>query len=122
MYSLLLVILGFIIGFLIRKILRKKSKYLRKGLYTQEYKITYNDSSLGSFEAVFEVGEIDFTDVHSKVEVISVKSNKSDYNTIKSEKKKLIDMIDNSWIKSSDINWMNSKIKKRNDKIDQVLR
>jgi len=46
--------------------------------------------------------------------------SKSQFND-GSTKKKITDMINNAWMLSSDIEWIDDTSKTRNDKIDQIL-
>ncbi len=117
---------GFIIGFIVRGSNKKppvKEKYIRRGLYQTQYQITKGreDRPAGNIDTVFEVGEIECTDTLSKIEVISVKTNLSEYNNSKVEQDRLICMVDNSWIKSSEITWITTVVEKRNNKIDEIL-
>ncbi len=105
---------------------KKKDKsdlYLRRGLIKRDYTIT--DPLSTSKEPInvhFEVGELESTDTRSKVVVISLVTDKSLYNQSEIEKKKLISMIDMSWVKSSDIEWITSSSDLRNKKIDEILK
>ena len=60
------------------------------------------------------------TDKLSKIEVIEIKSNQSEYNT-DYNKKRLTDMVDKTWVNSSDITWITTAADKRNKKIDEIL-
>jgi len=117
---------GFIIGFIVRGGNKKspvKEKYIRRGLYKIQYQVTKGpeEKPAGNIDAVFEIGEIECTDTLSKIEVISVKTNLSEYNNSKVEQDRLISMADNSWIKSSEITWITTVVEKRNNKIDEIL-
>lgn len=118
-------VLGFIIGlvfftlfgyFLDKKKNKKESSLLKRGLYTNRYSVD-NDSN-DSFEAVFEVSEIESTDTLSKVKVISVKTSRSTYL----KNNNLKEMVDNSWIDTSKIMWITSKSQIRNSKIDEIIK
>jgi hypothetical protein len=102
-------ICGLIIGFFIGRIKfdRKivEEKYTRRGLYKNEYSISIAGQSKGMVDATFEVGEVECTDTLSKVEVISIKTNRSEYNSDPYEQKKMAAMIDDSWIESSSIDY-----------------
>ena len=105
---------------------KKKDKsdlYLRRGLIKRDYTITDPLSSgKEPINVHFEVGELESTDTRSKVVVISLVTDKSLYNQSEIEKKKLISMIDMSWVKSSDIEWITSSSDLRNKKIDEILK
>lgn len=60
------------------------------------------------------------TDKLSKIEVIEIKSNQSEYNT-DYNKKRLTDMVDKTWVISSEITWITTAADKRNKKIDEIL-
>jgi hypothetical protein len=116
--------LGILIGFILGLPLgiwvkySKKSvseKYIRRGIMTNPY------SSDGvSFDVQFELGELEATSIKSKVNVISAVASKSQFND-DSTKKKLSEMVDNTWIESDRIEWIENIAQKRNDKIDQIL-
>jgi hypothetical protein len=118
-------ICGIVIGFFIGRTRSDKKvieeKYTRRGLYKNEYSISRGGEPAGTVDVTFEVGELEYTDTLSKVEVISVKTNRSEYNNDKDEQKKMATMIDDSWIESSSINWITTVVQKRNEKIDKIL-
>ena len=118
------ILIGIIIGIgtvLFANILissEKKDKpdlYLRRGLIKRDYTIT-DPLSTGKepINVHFEVGELESTDTRSKVVVISLVTDNSLYNQSEIEKKKLSSMIDMSWVKSSDIEWITSSSDSRN--------
>ena len=49
-----------------------------------------------------------------------LKSDQSEYNS-EYNKKKLTDMVDKTWVNSSDITWITTAADKRNKKIDEIL-
>jgi hypothetical protein len=119
------ILIGLIIGLPIGFIKWKKNpvveKYSRRGLLNKQYSVF--DGSTGrksTIECVFEVGELESTDTLSKIEVIDLKPNQSQYNT-DYERKRLLEMVDKSWETSKDIHWITSAADKRNQKIDQLL-
>lgn len=127
------IIIGFIIGVLVTLIKlghsnskEKKVEYERRGIYVRNFTISREkegvDVNIGTVNATYELGEVDSTDDMSKVKVLSIISDRSEYNTNPGELSKLTTMIDNTWISSKDIKWINSTTKKRNDKIDQILK
>jgi len=63
---------------------------------------------------------LESTDRLSKIEVIEIKSNQSEYNT-DYNKKRLTDMVDKTWVSSSEITWITTAADKRNKKIDEIL-
>lgn len=125
-------IIGFLIGGLIFGVLgflvgnsksedtkTKEPKYTRRGIWTNDYSIGSGDKKK-SLEVQFELGELESTSTKSKVQVISMVVSKSQFND-GSTKKKITDMINNAWMLSSDIEWIDDTSKTRNDKIDQIL-
>lgn len=121
------ILIGFILGLPIGFIKWKKKpatvveKYTRRGLIYKEFTIT--DKTTGeksTVECNFEIGELESTNTLSKVEVIFVQSNQSEYNT-DFNKKRLSDMVNNTWVNSSEITWITTTADTRNKKIDQVL-
>lgn len=95
-----------------------KDKFLRRGILTSSY--TTVDGR--SFSVQFELGELEKTSARSKVEVISMTADQSEFNTDLT-KKRIHGMVDNTWIKSEGIEWIEDDVaKKRNDKIEQILK
>lgn len=108
------IILGMLIGAIICTILvfifkPKKKSYKRTGVfeagYTGVFKYQRND---GDFKVQLELGELESTNTKSKVEVISMSIEKHEFNT-----PEVINMIktkvNNSWIPSSEIEWIEQK-------------
>ncbi len=127
-------ILGLIIGFVAgivsvifaHKWVKIKSKndsivYSRRGLYYQDYNISQGGVPGGTLSVTFEVGEIDYSDTKSKIEVISIKTNRSEYNKSSDDLERVTKMADQSWVDSKEIEWIQSASKSRNDKIDKIL-
>ncbi len=121
------ILIGFILGLPIgfikwkKKTAPKVEKYTRRGLLGKEFSVTDGITGRKStVECNFEIGELESTDTLSKVEVIFVQSNQSEYNT-DINKKRLIEMINKTWVNSKDIHWITTTADKRNQKIDQVL-
>jgi hypothetical protein len=120
------ILIGFILGLPIGFIKWNKKppvveKYSRRGLLQKSFSVTDNLTNRKStVDAMYEIGELESTDKLSKVEVIDLKSDQSEYNT-EHNKKRLIDMIDKSWISSDDITWITTAADKRNKKIDEIL-
>lgn len=95
-----------------------KDKFLRRGILTSSY--TTVDGR--SFSVQFELGELEKTSARSKVQVISMTADQSEFNTDLT-KKRIHGMVDNTWIKSEGIEWIEDDVaKKRNDKIEQILK
>jgi hypothetical protein len=95
-----------------------KEKFLRRGIFTN----TYTTKGGTSFEVQFELGELEKTSERSKVEVISLVANQSEFNTDLT-KKRINEMINNTWMLSSNIEWIEDDLaKKRNDKIEEILK
>ncbi len=119
-----LVIGGLLFGFLGFKLGTKEEekveKYIRRGIWTNSYTVSNGGISKKSFDVQFELGEIESTKDRSKVEVISMVSSSSEYNDVITHKKLSI-MVNNTWMLSSDIDWIDDKSKIRNDKINKIL-
>jgi hypothetical protein len=121
------IIIGFILGLPIGFIKWKKKpapvveKYSRRGLLEKSFSVTDALTTRKSTaEVVCEIGELESTDKLSKIEVIEIKSNQSEYNT-DYNKKRLTDMVDKTWVSSSEITWITTAADKRNKKIDEIL-
>ena len=121
------IIIGFILGLPIGFIKWKKKpapvveKYSRRGLLEKSFSVTDALTTRKStVEVVCEIGELESTDKLSKIEVIEIKSNQSEYNT-DYNKKRLTDMVDKTWVISSEITWITTAADKRNKKIDEIL-
>lgn len=95
-----------------------KEKFLRRGIFTN----TYTTVDGKSFNVQFELGELEKTSARSKVEIISMTADQSEFNNDLT-KKRINDMVNNTWIKSEGIEWIEDDLaKKRNDKIEQILK
>jgi hypothetical protein len=121
------ILVGFILGLPIGFIKWKKKpvtvveKYSRRGLLEKSFSVTDALTTRKStVEVVCEIGELESTDKLSKIEVIEIKSNQSEYNT-DYNKKRLTDMVDKTWVISSEITWITTAADKRNKKIDEIL-
>lgn len=121
------ILIGFILGFPIGFIKWKKKtvplveKYSRRGLLQKNFSVTDNlTTRTKSVDVQYEIGELESTDKLSKIEVIGLKSDQSEYNS-EYNKKKLTDMVDKTWVNSSDITWITTAADKRNKKIDEIL-
>ena len=121
------ILIGFILGFPIGFINWKKKpapvveKYSRRGLLSKEFSVEDNLTGRKStVECNFEIGELESTDTLSKVEVIFVQSNQSEYNS-EHNKKRLTEMVDKTWVNSKDIVWITTTAQVRNKKIDEIL-
>ena len=116
------IIIGFILGLPIGFIKWKKKpaieKYSRRGLLEKSFSVGMVEKE--TVDVLFEIGELESTDTLSKIEVINLKPNKSEYNS-EYNKKRLTDMVDNSWVNSKDITWITTAADTRNKKIDQIL-
>jgi len=121
------ILIGFILGLPIGFIKWKKKtipvveKYIRRGILNKEFRINENGGGVKSTVHVqYEIGELESTDKLSKVEVIVLTPNQSEYLT-DFYKKKFTELINKSWIESANINWITTASDIRNKKIDQVL-
>ena len=128
---ILIVLIGILIGFILGLPIgfikwKKKSepvveKYSRRGLLQKNFSITSELTTRAkSVDVQYEIGELESTDKLSKIEVIELKSDQSEYNT-DFNKKKLTDMVNKTWVNSSDITWITTAADVRNKKIDKIL-
>jgi len=111
----------FLIGFLFsRKNKSKEVRYLRRGIYTKNYTVTENGIQ-SQVDCQFELGELERTSTKSKVSVISVVPNRISLHE-HSWKDKFIKLVNNTWIDSIEIDWIEDDLaEKRNQKIDELL-
>lgn len=121
------ILIGFILGLPIGFIKWKKKptpvveKYTRRGLLQKSFSITDNLTNRKStVDVMYEIGELESTDALSKIEVVELKADQSEYNT-EYNKKRLTDMVDKTWVNSNEITWITTAADTRNKKIDQVL-
>jgi hypothetical protein len=121
------ILIGFILGLPIGFIKWKKKsepvveKYSRRGLLQKNFSITSELTTRAKgVDVQYEIGELESTDKLSKIEVIELKSSQSEYNT-DFNKKKLTDMVNKTWVNSSDITWITTAVDVRNKKIDKIL-
>ena len=121
------ILIGLIIGLPIGFIKWKKKpvpvveKYSRRGLFEKSFSVTDALTTRKStVEVVCEIGELESTDRLSKIEVIELKADQSEYNS-EYNKKRLTDMVDKTWVNSDDITWITTAADKRNKKIDEIL-
>ena len=119
------ILIGIIIGVLftitLANIANKEEKvdiekYIRRGLLQKNFTTNLN----GSVDVMYEIGELESTGSLSKIEVIELKADTSEYNS-EFQKKRLTEMIDKSWVNSKDITWITTTSETRNKKIDQIL-
>jgi len=122
------IIIGFILGLPIGFIKWKKKsapvveKYSRRGLLQKSFSITdqITTRKKSTVEATYEIGELESTEKLSKIEVIELNSDQSEFNS-EYNKKRLTDMVNKTWVSSSDITWITTAADKRNQKIDEIL-
>jgi hypothetical protein len=131
--TLLAFITGIILGYITKhsihvfknkdnKSKKIKNEYLRRGIYNNSYTISRQGSKIGEVDVQFEIGEIERTSAKSKVRVITLKASSAEYNKGGDDYDKLKSMIDNSWLISQEIEWIETPIDKiRDEKIDQIL-
>jgi hypothetical protein len=122
---------GFITGIFFLKIYQsvkvnktktKEPKYLRRGLYTNSYSISQNGYKTGEVNVQFEVGELEKTLGMSKVEVISLSTSSAVYNKEGDDRDRIKSMVNNLWLDSSQIEWIEDPIQKmREEKINEIL-
>ncbi len=98
---------------------KEEPNYIRRGIWSNGYSGGSGENKK-KFEVQFELGEIESTSTKSKVVVISMASSCSEYNDDLT-RKKISEMVNNTWMLSTDIEWIDETSKMRNDKIDQIL-
>jgi hypothetical protein len=104
------------------KSVKSEKNYLRKGLYTHEYTVTRGEDKISDIVVNFELGEIEKSGTKSKVIVLDLKSSNSEYNN-SFQKDKIKSMIENSWIDSKEIDWIEQDLAQvREEKINQILK
>ena len=121
------ILIGFILGLPIGFIKWKKKstpvveKYSRRGLLQKNFSVTDNlTNRKNSVDVQYEIGELESTDKLSKIEVIVLKADQSEYNS-EYNKKRLLEMVDKTWVSSDDITWITTAADKRNKKIEEIL-
>ena len=121
------ILIGFILGLPVGFIKLKKKptpvveKYSRRGLLQKNFSVTDNITTRKTtVDVQYEIGELESTDKLSKIEVIELKADQSEYNT-DYNKKRLLDMVDKTWVSSDDITWITTAADLRNKKIDKIL-
>ena len=121
------ILIGFILGLSIGFIKWKKKtvpvveKYSRRGLLHKNFSVTGElTTRTKSVDVQYEIGELESTDKLSKIEVIVLKADQSEYNS-EYNKKRLLEMVDKTWISSDDITWITTAADKRNKKIEEIL-
>ena len=122
---------GFITGIFFLKIYQsvktnktktKRSKYLRRGLYTNSYTTSQNGHKTGEVTVQFEVGELEKTPGMSKVEVINLSTSSAAYNKEGVDRDNMKSMVHNLWLDSSQIEWIEDPIQKmREEKLNEIL-
>jgi hypothetical protein len=113
--------IGVLFTIIVSNIINKEEKvdvekYIRRGLLQKNFTSNLH----GSVDVMYEIGELESTGSLSKIEVIELKANQSEYNS-EYQKKRLTEMIDKSWVNSKDITWITTTSETRNKKIDQIL-
>lgn len=114
--------IGLVLGILTRYIpINKKSNYLRRGILIRSYSVTSLGVKTDEFECQLEVGELERTDKKSKIKLINYIPSGTKHSS-ESDEQKVRKLIDNSWIESSEIEWIsNSLIDERNEKLSKIL-
>jgi hypothetical protein len=122
-----LIFVSYGIGVLTAPLFNKKTKQQelnqRKGLLIKNFSVS-NDytGKTGTIQGEFEILELERTNTKSKVKVINCHSNKSEYNS-GTQKQELIKMVDESWIESNEIEWIEKSAQdKREEKLNELLK
>jgi hypothetical protein len=93
--------------------------YIRRGIWENDYSCQ-SDIGKESFTVQFELGELESTGTKSKVEVIRMSCKRSQFNN-ESTFTKIKSMVNETWMSSSEIEWIDDRSKERNSKIDNIL-
>lgn len=120
------IIIGVLFTIIVANIINKEEKvdiekYIKRGLLQKEFTSTENKGDKIKIDVMYEIGELESTGSLSKIEVIELKANQSEYNS-EYWKKKLTEMVDKSWVYCKDITWITTTSETRNKKIDQILK
>lgn len=120
--NVLFLSLGIILGMLYFR--QEKKKNRRTGIY-QHNLISHPTNDFGKTENISvqaEIEEIGHTETKSKIKIISLCIDQSKYST-DSYKKRILSMINNQWVSSSDIEWIEeTKNDIRDQKLKEILR
>ena len=129
MYIIIIAIISYSLGLLTYFLIDKLNKGIknespkvnkRRGIYNKSFSATKGISK-SSVDCQYELEEIERTKNKSKVKVLSLKPGSSKYlesNWLKQFK----DIINETWIDSSEIDWIEDDLaEKRNQKIDELL-
>jgi hypothetical protein len=104
------------------KVKKEQSKYLRRGLYSNSYSITTAGVQTGTVDVQFEVGELERTSLKSKIEVINLSTSSAAYNREGQDRDRIKSMINNSWVSSNEIEWIEDDLsQKRDEKLNEIL-
>lgn len=122
----LYIFLGIIIGFSISYIFNKYSKPntiiipKRRGLVSRPYVMGSKSDHPTNFTVEYEVEEIERTSTRSKIKILDMVCSK---DIDKEQSIRLQKMFNNSWLITTDVEWLESSIEDvRNDKINKLLK
>lgn len=125
MYTIIVIsvaVICLIIGFVIGKISTStdaETEFLRRGIVDKTF--TYSKSN-EDVNVQVEIGEIEKTKQKSKIKVINMIFRSSSHSTY-ANKLKIEELLNNSWIDSSTIEWIeDDTAQQRNKKIEQILK
>lgn len=120
-YITLVFLFGFISHFFVMSLKSKKKdpiKYLRRGIYSHTFTVGGSNNQVN---VLYEIGEIESTSKKSKIDVLSLKTDRSEYNSDENMLDKLKNMIHGSWINTSEVEWIDSTARERDEKIEKIL-
>jgi hypothetical protein len=93
----------------------------RRGIFTKNLQAEDKLGNVTHITCEIEVEEIESTDTKSKIKILSIISDRSQYNT-QGYKKEIMNMVNKTWILSNNIEWINnSKSSIRANKINEIL-
>lgn len=129
LFTSLVILATFLVGFFIGRFYKNRIKSdskseeinnKRRGIYERSF--TVGDNPPESMTCQYEVRELEKTNNKSKIEVISLVPSRSSFSTDEF-KAKLRNMIENSWVNSDQIEWIeDDKAETRNKKINELLK
>lgn len=97
---------------------KKLQKFSRRGICQRNYTTFGGDA----FFVEYEVGEIEKTSTKSKLKVINSISSMSIHNSSDIKKNELNAYLNDAWVLSSDIEWIEESLEdKRDEKLTKLL-
>ena len=96
--------------------------YQKRGIYTEQIKVTDPLGYVSHIDVQFEVREIEKTSTKSKIEIIKITPSSSKLSSV-SDISRLRELLNHKWVNVSDVEWIEDDLsEKRNKKIDELLK